>query len=120
MGFTFGNKTLPGVLLATNMGYRMRCAKLWPKGNVIIVMALVTIKPATQLETFVMKDLGLPYWAMPMGIDKHGRVWSGHPDATIYAERPKQLPAVTIKGMFTFGPTLVSLFRTDSCQKNCW
>jgi hypothetical protein len=104
-GAHFGNKTVPSVLLATNMGYRMRCAKLWPKGSVIIVMALVTIKPEKQLDTFVMEDVfrDMPYWVLPAGIDKDGRVWYGHPDANIYAERPKQLPAATIKGVFTSG-----------------
>jgi hypothetical protein len=101
----FDNKTLPNVLLASNMGYRMRCPSLWPKGTVIIVIALVAIKPEKQLENFVREDVfrDWPYWAAPLGIDKDGRVWYGHPDAHIYAERPTQVPAVTIKGVFTSG-----------------
>jgi hypothetical protein len=103
-----GDTSVPCKIIATDMGYRLRCAHL-PIGVILTVtMALVTVKPEFHLDKFQMKYRSPddPNLVIPLGIKGRGYLWAGRLETEIYSERPKNLPALEVEGDFIVAQNL--------------
>lgn len=87
-------------LLATDVGYQMRCSRLPPKGHLIIVLALVTADLNKNRNPRGFEDFAMGMNVKTPSGEGGYMVW-GYPSADIYLARPTNAPCIAVDGVFT-------------------
>jgi hypothetical protein len=100
-----GIKTgIPLELLATDAGYRVRCARL-PGGTTLkIVLALAEIKwnPGRPHPNIPIEEqLRDPNYILRTKYDDFSSYWQGHRDGDVYASRPTSMDWLKAEGTYT-------------------
>ena len=93
------SKAIPIVLLATDVGYRMRCLRLPARSTIKIVIALADVKwdPHPEPTVPLEKRVREPGYIMRIK-DDCATYWFGHKEGNVYAPRPTSTDWVKIEG----------------------
>jgi len=99
-----GYRLLSGTyqLIATDVGYRMNCSRLPPKGQISIVLAIAAIPTVDEINGNPDKYNALAASVFDK-VNGSYKIVYGEPWADIYSARPTKPPLVSIDGLYTAG-----------------